>query len=200
MCFFQQVSCWGPELIELEDQAKQAAEYLFFVVDNSETRSVASMIEVVYLIGCNRKLILSLIPPPKNGKMSSDTLSDKYVCVKKISKICLNFSELRELSRCHNYLVDFAQRHDVFVANTTEEAFDYLLARMGKVSESPLLCVCIGKKRTKVTFYGFFFEEFFLHISLIFFLYVLDGGESAKRAPKYQSSDENQRYCLVSPV
>ncbi|XP_033609101.1 uncharacterized protein LOC111868871 isoform X4 [Cryptotermes secundus] len=52
-----QVSHWGPELIELEFQAKQNAAILFFVIDN-QTRSVASMIEAAYLSARRRKLIL----------------------------------------------------------------------------------------------------------------------------------------------
>lgn len=52
-----QVSHWGPELIELEFQAKQNAAILFFVIDN-QTRSVASMIEAAYLSARRQKLIL----------------------------------------------------------------------------------------------------------------------------------------------
>ncbi|XP_021931040.1 uncharacterized protein LOC110835283 isoform X3 [Zootermopsis nevadensis] len=52
-----QVSHWGPELIELEFQAKQNAAILFFVIDN-QTRSVASMIEAAHLSARRRKLIL----------------------------------------------------------------------------------------------------------------------------------------------
>ncbi|KAJ9600897.1 hypothetical protein L9F63_000940, partial [Diploptera punctata] len=52
-----QVSHWGPELIELEFQAKQNAAVLFFVIDN-QTRSVASMIEAAHLSARRRKLIL----------------------------------------------------------------------------------------------------------------------------------------------
>ncbi|KAJ4441455.1 hypothetical protein ANN_11310, partial [Periplaneta americana] len=52
-----QVSHWGPELIELEYQAKQNAAILFFVIDN-QTRSVASIIEAAHLSGRRRKLIL----------------------------------------------------------------------------------------------------------------------------------------------
>lgn len=56
-----QVSHWGPELIELEYQAKQNATVLFFVIDN-QTRSVASMIEAAHISGRRRKLILVIHP------------------------------------------------------------------------------------------------------------------------------------------
>ena len=41
---------WKPDLIEIEDQAKQIAELLFFVIDN-QTRSAASVVEAAYLAG-----------------------------------------------------------------------------------------------------------------------------------------------------
>ena len=46
----QQVEEWGQELIEIEDQAKQIAQLLLFVIDNS-TRSMASLVEAAYFAG-----------------------------------------------------------------------------------------------------------------------------------------------------
>lgn len=48
---------WGPELIELENYAKQNAEVLFFVIDN-QTRAVVSMVEAAFIAGSKQKLIL----------------------------------------------------------------------------------------------------------------------------------------------
>nr|CAD7203151.1 unnamed protein product [Timema douglasi] len=56
-----QVAHWGPELIELEYQAKQNAAVLFFVIDN-QTRSVAGMIEAAHISGRRQKLILVIHP------------------------------------------------------------------------------------------------------------------------------------------
>lgn len=69
---------WYPELIELENYAKQNSEILFFVVDN-QTRAIASMIEVAFLAS-NRKLILVIndLPGPK-WKIVNDELSLEYV-------------------------------------------------------------------------------------------------------------------------
>lgn len=53
----QQVDHWGPELIELEDHAKENSEILFFVIDN-QTRAIASMIEVAFICSTDRKLVL----------------------------------------------------------------------------------------------------------------------------------------------
>ena len=41
---------WNPDLIEIEDQAKQIAQLLMFVIDNT-TRSVASLVEAAYFAG-----------------------------------------------------------------------------------------------------------------------------------------------------
>lgn len=48
---------WEPELIELENYAKQNSEVMFFVIDN-QTRAIASMIEVAFIASTQRKLIL----------------------------------------------------------------------------------------------------------------------------------------------
>ena len=47
---------WKPEMMELEHQAKQTSQLLFFVL-NEQTRNVVSMIEISYLAGKKRKLI-----------------------------------------------------------------------------------------------------------------------------------------------
>lgn len=52
-----QVEEWYPELMEIEEQAKQAASVLLFVVDD-KTRAVASMVEVAHLAGLGRELVL----------------------------------------------------------------------------------------------------------------------------------------------
>nr|CAD7259413.1 unnamed protein product [Timema shepardi] len=59
--YYNPVAHWGPELIELEYQAKQNAAVLFFVIDN-QTRSVAGMIEAAHISGRRQKLILVIHP------------------------------------------------------------------------------------------------------------------------------------------
>ncbi|KAL4234692.1 hypothetical protein ACF0H5_006333 [Mactra antiquata] len=54
-----QVQHWKPELMELEAQAKQMADVLFFVID-SKTRAISSMIEVAYLVATNRQVIVNV--------------------------------------------------------------------------------------------------------------------------------------------
>jgi hypothetical protein len=70
-----QQSNWVPEMIELEHQAKQTSQILFFVV-NDKTRNVVSMIEVSYLAGKKRKLICVLGKYPEtNHQINSEPLS-----------------------------------------------------------------------------------------------------------------------------
>jgi len=70
-----QQSNWVPEMIELEHQAKQTSQLLFFVV-NEKTRNVVSMIEISYLAGKKRKLICCLGKyPEQNHKINNDVLS-----------------------------------------------------------------------------------------------------------------------------
>ena len=46
----QQVEEWYPELIEVEERAKDSASLLFFVID-SQTRAVSSMVEIAFFAG-----------------------------------------------------------------------------------------------------------------------------------------------------
>jgi len=57
---------WVPEMIELEHQAKNSSQILFWVL-NSATRNVASMVEVSQFAGSNRRLIVVLSPYPGPG-------------------------------------------------------------------------------------------------------------------------------------
>ena len=53
-------------MIELEHQAKQTSQILFYVADE-KTRNVASMIEISYLAGKKRKLICYLGKYPQHN-------------------------------------------------------------------------------------------------------------------------------------
>ena len=70
-----QQSNWVPEMIEIEHQAKQTSELLFFVVSD-KTRNVVSMIEISYLAGKKRKLICCLMTYPEvNHKINNEPIS-----------------------------------------------------------------------------------------------------------------------------
>ena len=51
------MASWHPGLIALEEEAKQSATVLFFVIDN-QTRGVSSMLEASYLAASGRELVL----------------------------------------------------------------------------------------------------------------------------------------------
>ncbi|XP_014661742.1 PREDICTED: uncharacterized protein LOC106804877 [Priapulus caudatus] len=74
-----QVPHWEPELLEVEDQAKEASEVLFFVVDN-ETRGVSSIIEISYYAGSRRAIIVVLKPFQRPGVIIRDEPLSKSEC------------------------------------------------------------------------------------------------------------------------
>ncbi|KAL8563179.1 hypothetical protein ACOMHN_061004 [Nucella lapillus] len=91
-----QVNTWRPELIELEDRAKQVAELLLFVIDN-QTRAVVSLCEVAYLVGCHRQIVV----------MFSDLKSD-ITCVNEEN---LTEREREDLRRGRKVLIDLIERN-----------------------------------------------------------------------------------------
>ncbi|KAL3872381.1 hypothetical protein ACJMK2_040311 [Sinanodonta woodiana] len=104
-----QVQSWIPELMELEAQAKQMADVLFFVVD-TETRAVASMIETAYLIACKRQVVMVIPEYQKPSVMISE---------EKISD-----SELSDLERARLILTDLAERNSVPVFTSLDPALE----------------------------------------------------------------------------
>jgi raw len=75
LIFFQQVSQWTPDLMELEHRAKEKSRILFFVMD-SETRASAGAIEAAHIAGQNLKhLVLVLHPYKPNQKILNENIS-----------------------------------------------------------------------------------------------------------------------------
>lgn len=71
----QQVSEWTPDLIELEQKAKEKAKVLFFVMD-SQTRAAAGSIEAAHIAAQNpRQLVLVLHPYKMNQQIFKETIS-----------------------------------------------------------------------------------------------------------------------------
>lgn len=60
-----QVADWTPDLVQIEHHAKESALLLFFVIDN-DTRSLAAITEVCYLIARERSIIVIMSPMPKD--------------------------------------------------------------------------------------------------------------------------------------
>ncbi|XP_076454700.1 uncharacterized protein LOC143289567 [Babylonia areolata] len=93
-----QVNTWRPELIELEDRAKQVAELLLFVIDN-QTRAVVSLCEVAYLVGCHRQIMV----------MFTNLKSD-ITCV---NEETLTEREREDLRRGRKVLIDLIERNGI---------------------------------------------------------------------------------------
>ncbi|XP_046398277.1 uncharacterized protein LOC124165067 isoform X1 [Ischnura elegans] len=104
-----QVSQWGPELIEQEHTAKQTASLLFFVID-SQTRSVASMLEVAHISGRQRKLVLVVLPYQGPGQL---------VCGEPISQ-----REFEDLSSGQAVMQDLVERQGIPVFDSIPVALD----------------------------------------------------------------------------
>ncbi|XP_071036486.1 uncharacterized protein [Parasteatoda tepidariorum] len=102
-----QVAEWGPQLIELENQAKQNAEVMFFVIDN-QTRSVASMIEAAQVAGTQRKLMLVVHEFEKPGSV---------VMGEKITE-----KEFKDLQQGQRYLQDLVERQGIPVFDNIHHA------------------------------------------------------------------------------
>lgn len=68
---------WAPELVAQEHDAKQAASVLLYVVD-SQTRSVAGMIEVAYLVSLGRCVVLVADSYKYGQTIMGETLSERY--------------------------------------------------------------------------------------------------------------------------
>ncbi|CAF1176127.1 unnamed protein product [Rotaria sordida] len=60
-----QVANWTPDLVEIEHNAKESARLLFFVIDH-DTRSLAAIAEVCYLIARERTIIVIITPMPED--------------------------------------------------------------------------------------------------------------------------------------
>ncbi|XP_038045768.1 uncharacterized protein LOC119720226 isoform X2 [Patiria miniata] len=87
-----QVESWSHELIAIEDDAKERAELLLFVIDSS-TRSVASLVEAAYLSGGGRPLVLVMKGLPT--EVDNERISE---------------NELKDLKHSHAFLCDMVER------------------------------------------------------------------------------------------
>jgi len=92
-----QVDDWSPDLMVLEQKAKNVAKVLLFVVDGL-TRAVASMVEIAELITLGRKIVL-VVNNIEDGQ--------------EIDGAPVGGRELQDLNRGRAYLANLADRHEV---------------------------------------------------------------------------------------
>ncbi|GFS15995.1 RalBP1-associated Eps domain-containing protein [Elysia marginata] len=102
-----QVNTWRPELVELEDRAKNVAELLFFVIDNN-TRSVASLCEIAYLVGCKRQIIVVFLGFDE--------------AVEEVSLEKTTDREKMDIARARNVLMDIIERNSIPVFSDIQAA------------------------------------------------------------------------------
>ena len=102
-----QVNTWRPELIELEDRAKCVADLLFFVIDN-RTRSVTSLCEIAYLVGCWRQIVV---------------VFNDFLChVEEVGCERTTLGERDDIARARNVLIDIIERNCFPVFHDLETA------------------------------------------------------------------------------
>lgn len=94
-----QVSMWAPELVAKEHNAKQAASLLLFVVD-SETRSVAGMIEVAFLVAGGRCVVLVA-----NSYRAGQTIMGEYITNREYHDLVNGQTSLLALVKSHGIKV-----------------------------------------------------------------------------------------------
>jgi len=101
-----QTDDWTEDLMALENEAKENALVLLFVIDG-HTRSLASMIEATELIVRGRKIVLVINDIKENTYINEDIIRG---------------AELKDLNRARAYLADTAARYDVIVYENIPEA------------------------------------------------------------------------------
>ena len=107
--FNPQKENWSPEMIENEEIAKRSAKLLLFVLDCEETRGVVSMIEVCYLAGCKKPLLVAL-----SGA--------KFTTCTKINGTPLGKDEVDDLNRALFLLNMFLDKSAVPIFGETKSA------------------------------------------------------------------------------
>lgn len=102
---------WTEECEFIEQQAKEEADLLLFVI-NGQTRGVASLAEVAYCIAAKRQLVLVLTDVAKDANIGSDPLSA---------------DECRDLNRGRFYVQSMAEMHLIPVFKTVEDAVEHII-------------------------------------------------------------------------
>lgn len=100
---------WTPAFQYTEMEAKDAADVWLFVI-NEQTRGIASVGEVSYRIGQNRKLALCLTELPYPTSFEGHLLSN---------------AEVDDLNRGRVFVQAMAKAHNVPIFNTVEKASHY---------------------------------------------------------------------------
>lgn len=115
-----QVDDWNAELVILEGLAKTHSQILVFVID-SETRSIASMIEAAEFITAERDVILII-----KDITANTTVNNEIITV----------AEAKDINRGRAYLADVAHRHlHVGVFINVKDACEYIVKKSKQKKE-----------------------------------------------------------------
>ncbi|XP_052804281.1 uncharacterized protein LOC128234226 isoform X2 [Mya arenaria] len=110
--FYNPVQNWKPELMELEAQAKQMADILFFVID-SKTRAISSMIEVAYLVATNKQVVVTMCEfKTPCIEVEGQTLSDSFRVLQRCDSVP-DPCEMLDLIKGRLILTDLVERNSV---------------------------------------------------------------------------------------
>jgi len=101
-----QVDEWSEDLLIKEQQAKQEAAVLLFVIDR-DTRALMSMLEATEFVVAGRQVVLAVNNVEEGQHIGEDPVGA---------------AELKDLNRARRFVADIAQRYNVPVHATVEEA------------------------------------------------------------------------------
>ncbi|CAI8039010.1 hypothetical protein GBAR_LOCUS21707, partial [Geodia barretti] len=107
-----QVDHWSPELIDIEEEAKQAASTLLYVIDD-QTRAVSSMVEVANFVGSGRDVLVVV----------SDIQGESPV----ISGDVLTPREVKDLNRGREFVRTVSETAGNLVESSVHRAVSSLL-------------------------------------------------------------------------
>ena len=102
---------WTEECEYIEQQAKEEADILLFVI-NGQTRGVASLAEVAYAIALKRSLVLVLSDIEEGRDIEGNIISA---------------AECRDINRGRFYVQSMAEMHLIPVFETVEAAVQYII-------------------------------------------------------------------------
>ena len=137
-----QVDNWYPELMQIEERAKNNSTIKFFVFDN-ETRALASLVETAFMasIGWRLVVVLHYLPESTEVKIAGEILSKH---------------EVKDLNRGRSFLCDILEKLGVPVFDNLEEALECTCEVIqGRISYARLL----GQRKRVVYQYGSWLVE-----------------------------------------
>jgi len=110
--FNPQVREWTEDLIGKEDEAKENAKVLLFVIDH-QTRGVASMVEACEYVSLGKPTVLVIVEIAPGAVIDGEPIGP---------------NQLKDLNRGRKYLADTARQHSVPVFDKIPDAVKQIIA------------------------------------------------------------------------